>query len=294
MRGKTHKLAALAVLLPAAIGTASAKVSAAPPGSLSFGCGSPEKVEAEASARLASVVTSPAAQAIQREAARAAIRKVDELRRNALAGIPTETPYREASRFAAMAATAASSQLAELYMRVAKDQFTRAHFTAALQRASWAAHLSDYARDYAFYIIASDGCDVDEANTQWLKAQLDRSGWFTISKYGEAADSAAWLLVQHADRDPVFQNDVLRLLASLVGRKETNPTNYAYLYDRVAVNTKRPQRYGTQGRCTESGIWQPQPIEDPGRLDEHRAAVGLGPQAEYSARFTCQATPLRR
>ncbi|MCR5869601.1 hypothetical protein LRS12_01815 [Sphingomonas sp. J344] len=219
---------------------------------------------------------------------------MDELRRNALAGKPVEAPYQEASRFAAMAASAASSELAELYMRVAEDQFTRTHFTAALQRFSWAADLSDQARDYAYYIIASDGCDLDEANTKWLKAQIERSGWFTIGKYGEDADTAAWLLVQHADRDPAFQNDVLRVLASLVDRKDTSPTNYAYLYDRVAVNSARPQRYGTQGRCTTSGIWEPRPIEDPGRLDERRASVGLEPQAKYSARFTCRAAALTR
>jgi hypothetical protein len=291
---KMRKPAVLAVLLPATIGTASAQVSAAPPGSLAFGCGSPKKVEAEASARLASVVASPVVQADQRNAARAAIRKIGELRRNVLAGKPTETPYREASRFAALATNAASSEVAELYMRVAKDQFTRSHFTAALQRANWAADLSDHALNYAYYVIASDGCDVDEANTQWLKAQLGSSGWFTISKYGEEADSAAWLLVQHADRDTAFQNDVLRILTSLVGRKETSPANYAYLYDRVAVNSKRPQRYGTQGRCAESGIWEPRPIEDPSRLNERRAAIGLEPQAAYSARFTCRAAPPRR
>ncbi|UUX98683.1 DUF6624 domain-containing protein [Sphingomonas sp. J315] len=251
-------------------------------------------MEAEASARLASVAVSSVEQTDHRSAARAAIRKVDELRRNALAGKPVEAPYQEASRFAAMAASAASSELAELYMRVAEDQFTRTHFTAALQRFSWAADLSDQARDYAYYIIASDGCDLDEANTKWLKAQIERSGWFTIGKYGEDADTAAWLLVQHADRDPAFQNDVLRVLASLVDRKDTSPTNYAYLYDRVAVNSARPQRYGTQGRCTTSGIWEPRPIEDPGRLDERRASVGLEPQAKYSARFTCRAAALTR
>lgn len=232
MRGRIPKLAVLAVLMPTMIGTASAQVSAVRPGSLAFGCGSPEKVEAEAWARLGRVVTSPVEQADQRNAARAAIRKVGELRHNALAGKPTETPYREASRFAALSTNAASSEVAELYMRVAKDQFTRSHFTAAVKRASWTADLSDHALGYAYYVIASDGCDVDEANTQWLKAQLSRSGWFTISKYGEEVDSAAWLLVQHADRNTAFQNDVLRILTSLAGRKEPiQPTMHIFMIE---------------------------------------------------------------
>src|SRR5690606_5982636 len=104
--------------------------------------------------------------------------------------------------------------------------------------------------------IASKGCGVDEANTKWLKAQVDQDGWFTISKFGADADLAAWLLVQHADRDVAFQADVLRILEPFVATAETAQTNYAYLYDRVAVNSGRPQRYGTQGLCTAAGVWQ--------------------------------------
>ena len=45
-----------------------------------------------------------------------------------------------------------------------------------------------------------------------------------------------------------------------------------------------PQRYGTQGRCTD-GEWGPDELEDPDRVDEWRADVGLDPLAEYKARF---------
>jgi hypothetical protein len=60
---------------------------------------------------------------------------------------------------------------------------------------------------------------------------------------------------------------------------------YAYLFDRVAANTGRPQRFGTQGRCTSEAGWQPLPLERPGAVDELRRELGLEPMAEYRARF---------
>lgn len=140
-------------------------------------------------------------------------------------------------------------------------------------------------------MIASQGCGVDEDNTRWLKAHVGRSGWFTVSKYGAEADKAAWLLVQHADRDVAFQAEVLAILEPLVAAGETDPRSYAYLYDRVAVNSQRPQRYGTQGRCTDAGTWEPRDVEAPEQLDQRRAAVGLPPEADYVAVFTCPNRP---
>ena len=46
-----------------------------------------------------------------------------------------------------------------------------------------------------------------------------------------------------------------------------------------------PQRYGTQGTCVGPGKWEPLPTEDPNLLDERRAQVDLGPEADYIAIF---------
>src|SRR5690606_7281333 len=163
--------------------------------------------------------------------------------------------------------------------------------SAAREQVDWAAALSDPARAYAYFIIASRSCTLDEENTQWLKAQVSQGGWFTVSKYGADADFAAWLLVQHADLDVPFQTEMLLILEPLVAAKETSQSNYAYLYDRVAVNSGRPQRYGTQGRCTAAGVWEPREVEQREKLDERRAAVGLGPEADYIAVFNCTGAP---
>lgn len=260
---------------------------APPRGALAYGCGTPEQVEAGALARLTEEVPDPGERQAQLEVARVAIGKVAELRRDVMSGKTVEAPYSGASQFAVWSARASTPELAELFQRTARDQFGRYHLSVALQRTNWAAGLSDPARAYAFYVMTSDSCDVDEGNTAWLKEQVSRNGWFTVSKYGTEADMAAFLLVQHADRDVAFQAEVLKLLEPLAAAKETNPQTFAYLYDRVAVNTQRPQRWGTQGRCNEAGVWEPREVEAPEQLDERRAAVGLPPEAEYAARFTC-------
>jgi hypothetical protein len=131
---------------------------------------------------------------------------------------------------------------------------------------------------------------IDAVNTAELKLLVEKSGWFRISEFGAQADYNAWLLVQHADRDPEFQRDILKRLEPLAARDETRPSNFALLFDRVALsyseNSKRTlQRYGTQGQCTGPGTWAPHPVEDPDHLDQRRSDMGLGPIADYQKAF---------
>jgi len=262
-----------------------------PPGALLYGCGSEEEVEAQALAHLSAAVPDANGRETHLQAARDAIGKVAEIRASLLAGNAQEPPYQPASRFAVLSVAAPSDELAELYRRTAEDQFLRLHLSAARERINWAAGLSDPARAYAYFIIASKGCMLDAENTRWLKSQVGQRGWFVVSKYGADADFAAWLLVQHADLDVPFQTEMLEILAPLVPAKETGQSNFAYLYDRVAVNSGRPQRYGTQGRCTAAGVWEPREVEQPETLDQRRATVGLPPEADYIAVFNCTGRP---
>ena len=63
---------------------------------------------------------------------------------------------------------------------------------------------------------------------------------------------------------------------------EASARDQAYLEDRVRIFSGQPQLYGTQFMYDKDEL-KPQPIEDPEHLDERRAAVGLGPFAEYEA-----------
>ena len=118
---------------------------------------------------------------------------------------------------------------------------------------------------------------VDSHNTARLKQIIAGSGWPTISVAGQDGSMAAWLLAQHADADPAFQSDVLKMMEPLIATDEVSGTQYAYLYDR----THTPQRFGTQGRCTAPGSWVPREIEDRDEVDKRRAKVGRPPLDEY-------------
>jgi len=127
---------------------------------------------------------------------------------------------------------------------------------------------------------------VDAENTAWLAGVLDRRGWPLRGQVGEQAASAAWLLAQHADAEPEFQRRCLALLTEAVAVGEADPSNLAYLTDRVLCAEGQPQRYGTQfwtGPHDTGGVGrlQVRPIADREQLDERRAAVGLGPFANY-------------
>jgi len=133
---------------------------------------------------------------------------------------------------------------------------------------------------------------VDEFNTAEIQKMLKGRGWFRDDKDGEGAGRYGWLIAQHADRNPTFQQAALKLMKAELGAPGVSKSNYAYLYDRVQMRfmdsdglDERIQRYGIQGRCTGPGTWEPLPMEDPENIDARRAEVGLGPIAEYKVRF---------
>jgi hypothetical protein len=124
----------------------------------------------------------------------------------------------------------------------------------------------------------------DLANTAWLKVVVNEQGWPLRSKIGKDASQAAWLLVQHADRDPAFQVQALRLMEPLVARQEVETKNYAMLYDRVFGELNGRQRYGTQMICKD-GRFVMQPVEEQQGLEKRRQAVGLPSLNEQLKRF---------
>jgi hypothetical protein len=135
----------------------------------------------------------------------------------------------------------------------------------------------------------------DHDNTEWLKRIVAEHGWPRISEVGKEAANNAWLLAQHADADPLFQLQVLRLMEPLVPQGEVSQQNYAYLYDRIMLKLAGKQRFGTQATCV-GGHFVPQALEDEGALNRLRSEVGLPPIAEYMELMeksygTCQELP---
>ena len=123
---------------------------------------------------------------------------------------------------------------------------------------------------------------IDRESTAYLKSVVAIHGWPSYSMVGQKAADDAWLLAQHADDDPDFHAEVLALMAPMVEEGEASGRLLALLTDRVLTGQGKPQRYGTQFADGPGGVMRPLATEDWERVDERRAAGGLGPIAEYA------------
>ena len=129
------------------------------------------------------------------------------------------------------------------------------------------------------------GRTIVETNKDVLGRIIKEKGWPVISIYGADADQTAFLIAQHADPDPAFQQKVLKILEKQRRINETSAENYALLFDRVRVAAGKSQRYGSQGSC-EGDAWVPKKIEDPRHVDRLRSSVGLEPMVTYREKVT--------
>ncbi|MEM8488243.1 MAG: DUF6624 domain-containing protein [Bacteroidota bacterium] len=131
------------------------------------------------------------------------------------------------------------------------------------------------------------GVLIDVESTTYMKTVLDQYDWVDSHRFGERISAHAWLLVQHADRDPAFQVLALDRMTPYLDNDGVSKSNYAYLFDRVAVNHDRKQRYGTQPiwECTDEGLHLA-PLEEPDTVNERRATMGMGPVEESLAEMT--------
>jgi hypothetical protein len=119
-------------------------------------------------------------------------------------------------------------------------------------------------------------------NTVALRLIFDRYGYPGIHEIGTAGTEHLWWLIQHADPDPVLQKRALALVREQHLKGNVPGLHYAFLQDRVLVNAGEKQWYGTQMVLNrDSTSFEPRPVIDPERLNERRAALGLGTIEEY-------------
>lgn len=117
---------------------------------------------------------------------------------------------------------------------------------------------------------------IDQDNTNRMREIVAEIGWPTFDKVGQRASNTAWLLVQHADRQPQFQAQCLPLLKAAVDADQAYPFNYAYLYDRVRKSRGEKQYYATQpatNRVTDEKSFVT--IEDEPGVQQRREAMGI-------------------
>jgi hypothetical protein len=177
-------------------------------------CASPAEIAASAQLELVRRTHDPQAYATSQALAEAALAERRALRTPYLGRAKVSAPYGLISRMTALAKAEPNARLAELYRRMAEDQFSgidsiilRPFFGPGVHT-TWEKGLDDAALAYVDATIAGEGCPMNVANADWLKGELRDHGWYKISIYGADADGAAWLIVQHARHDLAFQQEV--------------------------------------------------------------------------------------
>lgn len=110
---------------------------------------------------------------------------------------------------------------------------------------------------------------IHRANAKRLREIISKIGYPTIPKVGTEASNAAWLIIQHAIGEPEFMKECLMMMEE--NSNDINPTNKAYLHDRVQVFQSKPQKYGTQ-LTADRAIY---PIENKENLNKERKKVNL-------------------
>jgi hypothetical protein len=174
--------------------------------------------------------------------------------------------------FATLQAVAASAEAArdealrqELFTMLREDQALRQQLIAAPDSAA------------ALEVQA-----LDRRNTARLKEIVLAQGWPDTAQVGLDGALAAFVLVQHADQDLAFQEEMLPHVDEAYRRGELPGECVALLTDRILIAKGERQIYGTQAGIVD-GVVQVRPVEDPDNLDVRRAQMGMIPIAEYEA-----------
>ncbi|MEI6766972.1 MAG: DUF6624 domain-containing protein [Bacteroidota bacterium] len=124
---------------------------------------------------------------------------------------------------------------------------------------------------------------IDSMNYFILKQIFAKYGFPNYDLVGQEGSRNFWLLVQHQDAIPSFQDSVLLKMKIEVDAKKASGANYAYLVDRVNLHNGRLQVFGTQleYNSDNTSFIIPKGVIDPDKLNERRKSVGLNSIEDY-------------
>jgi hypothetical protein len=133
-------------------------------------------------------------------------------------------------------------------------------------------------------VITQDGgVIVDERNRNRLKEIFAEHGFPTRRLVGKDAMQGIFLMIQHSDGDKEWQKSQLTNIENAVKKGDMDGQSYAYLYDRIKINSGEKQLYGTQfanvdpiSKTVELAV-----TEDLENLDMRRMEIGMMPIQMY-------------
>ncbi len=138
---------------------------------------------------------------------------------------------------------------------------------------------------YSEETIQQKWAEADSINQIKAKAIIKKYGYPGFSLVGEWSTDF-WAIVDHCDDDIAFQDHVLALMKIEVAKNNAGKEEYALLTDRVLVNKKQKQIYGTQVRTNpKTHKATPFPLKYPKQVNALRKKMGMEPLEVYLKRF---------
>ncbi|WP_373521289.1 DUF6624 domain-containing protein [Aquiflexum sp.] len=124
---------------------------------------------------------------------------------------------------------------------------------------------------------------VDSKNRHRLKEIFLEYGFPTKEMVGKDAMHGVFLMIQHADGETGWQKDQLSNIENAVKKGDMDGQSYAYLYDRIKMNSGEKQLYGTQFSDVDpvGGTVTLVETEDLDNLDHRRMEIGMMPIEMY-------------
>lgn len=122
------------------------------------------------------------------------------------------------------------------------------------------------------------------SNKERLESIYNQYGFLGFDKVGKEGATHFWLLVQHCDEFPKFQQLILKDMEKEVRKENANAKDFAYLFDRVAANAKKKQKFGTQvdyDIATTGRAFPKFGLIDSANVDSLRIQHGLSPLKDY-------------
>ncbi|MEU6349912.1 hypothetical protein ABZ896_11360 [Streptomyces sp. NPDC047072] len=169
--------------------------------------------------------------------------------------------------------------LAEVFRALHNDPGLEQRVNEALGYPNWPMPLTCLP-DLAPELAASDP-DLDsyfqlsQMATEDLLRIVDRYGWPRARRDGAHVADAAWLLLQHADRENQAREDALAAVAQAVALGHTDPRHLALLHDRTRSVMEEEQIFGTFMLAVDGQprfLYPTQPLE---QIERQRAAISM-------------------
>ncbi|GAA4280065.1 DUF6624 domain-containing protein [Gaetbulibacter aestuarii] len=147
--------------------------------------------------------------------------------------------------------------------------------------------MDTYGPEKAWDIFEEQRDSVGVVNQERIKKLYETYGYLGEKMVGKEAATHFWLPIQHADNDEPFQQQMLIAMGKEIEKGSKDKAHYAMLEDRINVNLKQPQRFGSQLTYNKLGQAIPKiGLVDSLRVDSLRNAFDLPDFKTYYNQMT--------